>query len=85
MVLPLDFSNLDTTDYAHFEQDFNAKNNIKLNEFLVKYKQELGDISLVNEKIDFVANLLKICGRVALRALKVVLFYFILTLSFRCM
>jgi len=70
LILPLDFSNLEIIDYATFNQDFNIKNNVILNEFIRKYKQELGEVALLDETSDFVANFRKLCGMLKERGLK---------------
>jgi len=69
LVLPLDFSNLDTTDFVHFEENFKAKNNRKLNTFLTKYNTELG-ISVFDDKSDFVVNFGAVCDLIMLRGFK---------------
>ena len=72
LVLPLDFSNLDTLDFGSFQRDFNAKNNTALNTFLSKYESELGVMELPPKDEDFVQNLRNLMEKVLTRNYKVV-------------
>jgi len=71
LVLPLDFSNLDITNFTYFEENFKSKHNHQLNIFLKKYREELGNVPLVDEKSDFVVNFKKICDEIMLKGFKV--------------
>ena len=81
LVLPLDFSNLETQDFVRFEQDFNAKNNGKLNTFLNKYHDEL-KMPLV-ENSNFVMNFRSVSQMAMQKGFKVgMIFVFLCQLSF---
>jgi len=69
LILPLDFSNIEVDNFAAFE-DFNLKNNKKLNSFILKYQQEL-EMQTLKENSDFVLNFQDVCDFASKKDLKV--------------
>lgn len=80
LVLPLDFSNLDTETFERFDASFKRKNNGKLNTFLRKYEQELG-LSEFALDSDFVVNFTIVCSEITTKNLKVLLLNLVCSFS----
>jgi hypothetical protein len=75
LVLPLDFGNLETVVFDHFQQNFNGKINNTLNKFLYRYDMELGSIPSYDIASDCIQNFQQLCDIVDVKGLKVCLLW----------